>query len=270
MSKFKKDFKEMLNRIKVGDPFAFTRFSDGELHILKNQKIIIQNDWCLTYNKEAPKGGVFHGSWGDEEIKSFDPAKDQALRERLMVCYTHKQHNYFKGICTRNDIGEEDWAWQFDGLLDKKEDFLTFANLLINGNYINFMTQMLPEMKKKKHEVVYVCNKLANLDKLPLNLKKAFRVGQNCHINDIHLIDEMKEWVYDNQIEGHLFLFSAASLSNLLIYELYKEFPNNIYMDIGSTLNPMLDLDGWKFSRGYLRGYWLNEYNPYYYEECEW
>ena len=80
----------------------------------------------------------------------------------------------------------------------------------------------------------------------------------------------MSEWISKNKIENHLFLFSAASLSNLLIYELYKKFPNNIYMDIGSTLNPMLKLDGWVASRGYLRGYWMNQPDPYFFQDCEW
>ena len=132
------------------------------------------------------------------------------------------------------------------------------------------MTQMLPAMKNKNYEVVYVCNKKANLDEFPLNLKKDFRIGSNCHVNDTVLISEMSKWVKENNVKDHLFLFSAASLSNLLIYELYKQFPNNTYMDIGSTLNPMLGLDGWKGSRGYLRGYWLNEPNHYFFQDCEW
>ena len=263
--KFKKDFRILLEKLNNRENFAFTRFSDGELYILQNKKIFIEKDRCYL------RGQEHKAVYGEEELKSFIPEKDQRLREHLLECFLHKQNNYYKGICTKQDVGQSDWAWQFDeGGLPKDEEYLTFANLLINGNYINFMTQMLPAMKKQGYDVVYVCNKAANLDKFPLNLKKDFRIGNNCHTNDIHLIDEMKEWVAKNSIKNHLFLFSAASLSNLLIYELYKEFPDNIYMDIGSTLNPMLDLDGWKASRGYLRGYWMGEPNPYYYQDCEW
>tara|TARA_R100000234_G_scaffold119768_2_gene103688 strand:- start:2995 stop:3786 length:792 start_codon:yes stop_codon:yes gene_type:complete len=262
--KFKKDFKIFLDNLRNGKNFAFSRFSDGELYILQNKKIGIKKDQCFI------RGAWHPGSWGEEELKSFEPEKDQKLREHLMECFLHKQDNYYKGICTRQDVGTEDWNWQFDGLLSRDEEHLTFANLLINGNYIDFMTKMLPALKEKNHNVVYVCNKKANLTKFPLNLRKDFRVGNNCHINDIHLIDEIKSWVEENKVENHLFLFSAASLSNLLIYELYREFPNNTYMDIGSTLNPMLDLDGWVASRGYLRGYWLNQPDQYYFQDCEW
>ena len=263
MSKdFKEDFFHLLGLLKKNEHFAFTRFSDGALYILQNRKFDIQKHICHVREQDH------QGSWGEEELKSFTPEKDQALREKLLKCFLHKQQNYYKGICCKCCVGKKDWSWQFDGRLDSEEEHLTWSNLLINGNYIHFMTYMLPEIKK--FDVVYTCNKLANLDKLPLKLKKDFRVGQNCHINNLNLVNEMKEWISKNNIEDHLFLFSAASLSNILIYELYKEFPNNTYMDIGSTLNPMLDLDGWKGSRDYLRGYWMNEVNQYYYQECIW
>jgi len=262
--KFKKDFNILLDKIKSGEHFAFTRFSDGELYILQNKKIFIKDKTCFLRGQEHA------GSWGEEEHKSFIPEENQQLREHLTECFIHKQHNYFKGICTKQDVGSEDWNWQFNGLLEENEGNLTFANLLINGNYINFMTQMLPAMKEKNHNVVYVCNNKADLTEFPLNLKKDFRIGSNCHINDVHLIEEISEWISENNIENHLFLFSAASLTNLLIYELYKKYPNNTYMDVGSTLNPMLGLDGWMGSRGYLRGYWLNEPNPYFFQDCEW
>tara|TARA_R110000824_G_scaffold1178_3_gene6337 strand:+ start:877 stop:1671 length:795 start_codon:yes stop_codon:yes gene_type:complete len=259
---FKRDFAHLLGLLKENKPFAFTRFSDGELYILQNRECWIKTSTCQVREQ------VHQGFWGEEELKSFNPETDQSLREKLQECFSHKQENYFKGISCKCCVGEKDWAWQFENAVSPDEEYLTWANLLINGNYIDFITQMFPAMKE--HKVVYTCNKLANLKKLPLDLVKDFRVGQNCHINDIHLVEEMKEWISKNKIQNHLFLFSAASLSNILIYELYKEFPNNIYMDIGSTLNPMLDLDGWKGSRGYLKGHWLNAPEPNYYKICEW
>ena len=262
--KFKKDFNNMLAKIKSGEHFAFTRFSDGELYILQNRKVVIETNKCFL------REGQHAGHWGDEEHKSFVPEEDQSLREHLMKCFTHKQDNYFKGICTKQDIGLKDYSWQFENGISKTDEDLTFANLLINGNYINFITNMIPAIYNKGYQIVYVCNNKANLNNFPLNLKKDFRVGSNCHTNDVHLIDEMCQWVHENNIKNHLFLFSAASLSNLLIYELYKRFPNNTYMDVGSTLNPVLALNGWVHSRGYLRGYWMQQPDPYLVQQCEW
>ncbi|MHA1941669.1 MAG: hypothetical protein ACW97P_08085, partial [Candidatus Hodarchaeales archaeon] len=58
-------------------------------------------------------------------------------------------------------------------------------------------------------------------------------------------------------------LCSAASLSNFIIYECYKDNSNNTFLDIGSCLNPLLNLEGWKYTRGYLTSYWLNSGSPF-------
>ena len=109
------------------------------------------------------------------------------------------------------------------------------------------MKSMLPEIAQK--QVVLVCNENASLDNFPLNVVKDFRIGTNCLVNNYSLIEEMKEYIKANDIKDHTFLFSAASLSNLLIYDLYKEFDNNQYIDIGSALSPLLGLKGGRGSR---------------------
>ena len=111
---------------------------------------------------------------------------------------------------------------------------------------------------------------MANVDNLPFEVKKTFRIGNNCHVNDYTLIEEVKNWVKDNNIKNHLFLFSAATLTNYMIYELYKEYEQNTYLDIGSTLNPLMDMTGWVSSRAYLRAYWMKENNQYINMKCVW
>ena len=75
-------------------------------------------------------------------------------------------------------------------------------------------------------------------------------------INDYPLVEEIKQYIDKNNIKDALFLFSAATLSNFLCYELFKDFESNKYLDIGSTLGPLLGLEGWKNSRSYLLSYW--------------
>ena len=74
-------------------------------------------------------------------------------------------------------------------------------------------------------------------------------------IEDYHLIEEMLKWTKSNAREGCLFLFAAATLSNYLIYELYKTFDKNQYIDIGSSLGYHLKLKGCYY-RHYLNTYW--------------
>jgi hypothetical protein len=260
MKDFNKDFDSVLSLIKTKEPFAFTRFSDGELYMMQNRKFKIEKD------KVFLRGNTHKGTWGEEELKEFIPEEQQMHREKLIKAFKFKKHNYIKGISCKCCVGPEDWKWQQQYILEETQ--LTWSNLLINGNYTKFIEEMVPEFVK--YPVVYICNKSANVQKLPFDVKKVFRIGNNCHVNDYHLIEEVKNWVKDNDVKHHLFLFSAATLTNYMIHELYKEYDKNTYLDIGSTLNPLMDMDGWISSRAYLRGYWMKENNQYINMKCVW
>jgi len=260
MKDFYDDFNNVLEMIKSKQPFAFTRFSDGELYMMQNRKFKIEKDKVFLREQ------AHSGHWGEEELKEFIPEEQQMYREKLIETFKFVKHNYIKGISCKCCVGEEDWKWQDQHL--KSDEQLTWANLLINGNYVNFVEQMVPEFNN--YDVVYICNHMANVDNLPFEIKKTFRIGNNCHVNDYALIEEVKNWVKVNDIKNHLFLFSAATLTNYMIYELYKEYDQNTYMDIGSTLNPIMDMTGWVSSRAYLRAYWLKENNQYINMKCVW
>jgi len=259
---FEQDFFLFLEKIRKNENFAFSRFSDGELYIMQNRKIIIENK--MAYVRES----YHNGYWGDEELKQFIPEEQQFYRKKLIECFKHQQENYYKGISCRCCVGEKDFNFQFSLLEEKESDYLTWSNLLINGNYSKFINIMVPELREKT--IVLVCNKLAKLDFLPFKVEKVFRVGQNCHVTNYSLIEKMLDWVSANDIKNTVFLFSAASLSNFLIYELFKKFKNNTYIDIGSTLNPYMKLKGWVDSRDYLAGYWLKKPSIYLYKKCVW
>ena len=53
-------------------------------------------------------------------------------------------------------------------------------------------------------------------------------------------------------------------------YDLFRRHDNNQYMDIGSSLGPLLQLEGWKSSRTYLLAYWGNVDHPVLHEEDVW
>jgi len=138
---------------------------------------------------------------------------------------------------------------------------LTYSNLLINANYHRFVEEMAPLFADRN--ILYVANKLANISKLPFEVKKTFEIGTNCMINDYNVVEEVKNYIDKNNIKGYIILCSAASLSNYVIYECFKENNQNTFLDIGSCLNPLLNLEGWKHTRGYLTSYWLNAQSPF-------
>ena len=253
---FNHEFIKLLNMLKKRENFAFTRFSDGELFIMQNKTLILGEDHYVT--------GDIKGAnrYTEEEQKEFLPERDQFYREKLIECFKHNQRNYFKGVCTASDghVGQENYKWQLE-LLDGNEDNLTFANVLINANYSRFVEEIIPLFVDR--EIIYVVNELADVSQLPFEIKKSFKIGTNCMINDYNIVEEIKTYIADNNIENHIILCSAASLSNYVIYECYKDNPNNTFLDIGSCLNPLLTLEGWKYTRGYLTHYWLDSGSPF-------
>jgi hypothetical protein len=86
-------------------------------------------------------------------------------------------------------------------------------------------------------------------------------------INDYGKIEDIKNWIRENNIENHLFLFSASTFSNFAIYELFKEFPNNSYVDIGTCLTPMMDMPT---ERDYLTGFWSYRGSVSLGQICKW
>jgi hypothetical protein len=253
---FKEAFDTLLNKIGAKENFAFTRFSDGELFILQNKTLILAEDHYVTGEIRGPN------VYTKEEQKEFLPQEHGFFRDKLMECYLHNQDNFYKGICTGTDphVGDKNFAWLIEKHGGDHEN-LTFSNLLINANYKRFIEEMVPLFSNR--DVIYVANENANVSKLPFEIKKHFTVGSNCMINDYQIAEEIKKYIDDNNLKDYIILCSAASLSNVVTYECFKNNSNNTFLDIGSCLNPLLELEGWKYTRGYLTSYWLNADSPF-------
>ena len=263
MKTFKSEFDKLLGMLKDNKNFAFSRFSDGELFIMQNKKVVLAKDHYITGDIKGPN------IYTEEEQKEFLPERDQFYREKLIECFKHTQSNYFKGICTGTDphIDDKNFDYQIK-LHGGDHKTLTFSNLLINANYSRFVEEIVPLFIDK--EVIYVVNKLANTDALPFHIKKTFEIGSNCMINDYSIVEKIKEYIAKNKIKDHIILCSAASLSNFVIYDNFKENNNNTYLDIGSCLNPLLGLEGWVHTRGYLTHYWLGRPSPFGTQVDQW
>jgi len=253
MKDYHKEFEKFLTKLKNRENFAFARFSDGELFILRNETVILAENHFVTGTRKGA------GTYPKEEQKEFIPEKHGFFQQKLVECFQHKMPEYYKGICCRNDVGEEAFFWQ--KRLNGGDKDLTFANLLINRNYRRFVEELVPVLAGR--DIIYVVNEAANLEGLPFKVKKDFRIGSNCMIDNYDTIEELKNYITENNIEDHVILCSAASLSNFIIRDCFEDNPTNTFLDIGSCLNPYLDLEGWKHTRGYLTHYWLKSGSPY-------
>jgi hypothetical protein len=259
---FTEEFNKLLKLVKSDESFCFTRFSDGEITILRNEPVVLADDYFIQGDLHGEsKKFVPKGTYNKEEQKEFFPEKHAFFHRKLFESFLFKKHNYFKGIPAQNCLDNgASWKFCIDTYGEDDLKHLTFASVMINDNYERFIREMVPEFSNKK--IVLIANENSNVSNLPFRIVKMFNVGSNCMVNNYYLIDEIKQWILENDIKNHLFLFSASSLSNLLGYELYKDYDNNQYLDIGSSLGPLLGLTGWRGSRHYLNLYWSNPKNP--------
>lgn len=244
MKTFQGHFDLFKQKLIDREPFSFARYSDGEMYILKNTQLKLDQNLIQIDNQSQ------FGPYASQDFKHFDPVEHKEFRDRLIEAYLFRKTNYYKGISCRCCVDDSNFQYQID-LHGGEDEYLTWANLFINANYPRFIEEILPIMQT--YDTIMVCHQDARLDKLEFVVKD-FRVGYNAMINDYHKIQDIKNWIDENNIEGKLFLFSASTFSNLAIYELFKHNDKNTYLDIGTCLTPFMNMPT---DRHYLQEYWF-------------
>lgn len=231
MKSFKEEFDQFKTYIEYHKPFSLSRCNDGEMIIMNNEYINLLNK-CNGEFIYDPKNMEHHG-----------------YRQKLIESAQYNAHNYYVGIACRCCVGDQKHE-ELKELTGQNELQLTFGNVFVNGNYNRFMNEIIP-MFNNYDRIVMVVNDKANINNLPFKGKilKVLRVGKNAWM-DKDIENQFKKWVTDEE-SGTLYLFAAGPLSNILIHQGHKINPNNTYLDIGSTLDPMMGLGG---TRGYHNG----------------
>lgn len=226
MKSFRGDIELFVNKLKNQENFSFSKYADGEWAVIKNQQL---------------NNGEF---W-------FDPnsPEDQKKRDILIESFQYKHPNYYVGIscpcCQGNEVFNE--MYEFSG---QNVDHLTWANLWVNSNYKYYLSNILPLYKEKK--VVLFCNSKATVERLPFRPHAVLTIENNAWANNWDLIEQTKSMITKNNMRNMLFLFCCGPFGNILCYELIKHCDENTYLDIGSTLNPFLQSEG--FKRHYYSG----------------
>lgn len=257
MKDFKNHIELFIDKLINREPFAFARYSDGELFILQNKELKLDSGIIKVGDITTP------GYYKSQDYKHFNPSENQDFRNKLLEAFTYKQDQYYKGISCRCCVGEEAFNQQID-MHGGDDQFLTWANLFVNSNYPIFVERVLPILQT--YDSIIICHKDADLSKLEFVVKD-FRVGYNAMINDYYKIEDIKNWIDENKVTNKLFLFSASTFSNLAIYELFKHNNKNTYLDIGTCLTPFMNMP---CDRGYLQEYWFNGYRKDLNKTCIW
>jgi len=211
----REEIQKIINLLKRKENFAISRYGDGELGILMNIEIA------------ETKGGV-----------SFFPQNKthQKFRSLIQDSIKHSQKNYIKGVpcgC----------CWTHPTLVQAAlnmvtNDEITLANVFMNGN-----SKRIPEIVKllEGRNIILTCNWNAvavQNPRVPLNIRYCFRAKGNS-LENMHLIQEISDFIGKHKLKNYVFLFCAGPLSNVLVQKLFQKFPDNTYIDIGSVFDPM-------------------------------
>lgn len=254
---FKGDFDNLLQRLKNNKYFANAKFSDGELFIMMNRSLKL--DETGTYIDNI----LVHSAYPNNDHKEFDPDKHQFLKEKLIEAFTDKIDDYFVGISCPCCIGISQYKWMKKLRNDDKFENTVFANCFVNSNFPKFISEFLPELKKRK--IVFICNEKADFSNTELNVIKHFPVKKNGMIEQFNLWKEIDTWINENNIKDHIFLFAASSLSKITIHELWKKHKDSFFIDVGSALDKEIKLGT---NRDYIRAFYNNQYHPDLFKSC--
>lgn len=212
MSKFDTDFDYYTNLIKSDTNFAYARYADGEVQLMRGNPIGSNSQAFMVDKWSAPSGMT-------------------PIGEQLLESLNHSEENYHFAISGKSD-SISDYEFLTEKIPNKN---LTFANLWINANY-----QKMKEFYKSIDKEIYlICNHRAQPQNFPFKVAEIFPFPDDCISYFIELGEDYITQLIDyvSQIENKTFFVSAGPVSEILIHRMYQENPNNQYVDCGSSLD---------------------------------
>lgn len=210
---FKSEIENLYSKFLKGAPFCFSKYADGEWAIITDD-FLNNNEFEVTINTPA------------------------FFKQKLIESIQFKDPNYYIGTCCPCCNGDR--AEKMRSFSGQDEANMTFANVFVNSNY-NIYKQTFLE-SYKNYDIHLVANENSKIQNLPFNVEKFYPVGFSAWVNNYNLIEEIQQ----KNLSNKLFLFCAGPFGNMLAHQLYSNNKNNMYMDIGSTLNPWLQSEGFK------------------------
>tara|TARA_R110000803_G_scaffold184182_5_gene246512 strand:- start:1075 stop:1785 length:711 start_codon:yes stop_codon:yes gene_type:complete len=218
---FQQDLRFIFNKIKNKKHFAFSKYADGEFKILKNEAITNCDNWTFCPNSHKEERGLLYESF----------------------LYNHE--DYIVGVSCPCCQPISDVKWMRSKV---KADNITWANLLVNGNYDFFKSNFFPEFDNWNGKVTLVANQIGLYKKMPFKVDSfiPIKIGSWQKPEVFDIIKKLKTQAIEQ--DDQLFLFSGGPLGNILAHQLHLVNQNNTYLDIGSTINPWIVGE----NRGYL------------------
>lgn len=205
-----KEFERIWQKIDNNENFTLLRYGDGERAIMQGREVIAQEGW------KSPK---------------YISTLGKALLDSLNLT----DENVFYGIsCPCCDA--EAYYWYSTRITNKNR---TFANIFINKNYQRFISNF----DKIHRNAIIIGNFRGKNEKIGnLKILKYYPVPDDCFDfweNDSrNFINNIKQEFGTKK--NLLYVVSAGPMSEPIIAELYRNNPENCYIDFGSSIDKFI------------------------------
>jgi hypothetical protein len=228
-----RDLQRFENLASQGSPFTFVRFSDGEIEILRNRKLIIAGGITEF------RGIRFSNQFPEFDQKRFDPMRGQDIRHDLLASAIFCEPNYFKGIPTRHNraLDDREFMLRLNGGFTSQ---MTFSDLFLNSNFLSARQKFFPQLVSRFQDLMVVGNWRCEL-KGYLEKGTLIRIPDNFFSSYQSTLKEVQT-ILQGAPRSALILSSASSLSNVLGHRLRINRPDLTFLDIGTVLNDLLGL----------------------------
>lgn len=229
----RRDFRRFESLLRDKIPFQFVRFSDGEMEIIRNERLEISE------NRVAWSRGIVEHAYPSFDFKTFDPIENQSFREDLLASARHRGDSYFKGIPTRHNkaIADRDLMVSLNGGPTPQ---LTFADLFLNRNFPRYLNRIVPLFRSFDQVVV-----LGNFRMDPKLMSPSWQltpVPDNFFGDYEETLQRTLQSIL-NAPANCLVLASASSLSNVVGHRVSVERKDLTYVDIGTTLHNEMGME---------------------------
>ncbi len=219
--------------VRERKPFTFVRFSDGEIEILRNRKLVIAGGVTEFRGKRSTN------RFPEFDQKRFDPRRGQAVRRDLLASAVYAEDAYYKGIPTRHNqaLGDREFMLRLNGGFTPQ---MTFSDLFLNANFLRSRSSFFPALAASFSDVLVVGN-------WRCELKDYLAKGRLVQIPDdfFSSYEQTQQAVLATLLQAPpsaLVLSSASSLSNVLGHRLRLSRPDLTFLDIGTVLNDLMGL----------------------------
>ena len=220
MKAFRDELLRFQRKLAAHEPFALARFGDGEM-------VILMGDHPHRARRIR---GVEYG---------YDPDDPTyiAPRQAMLDAFRHRADGYYVGISCPHCVGDADFEW-LRRSSTQDDAHLTYATLYFYGNYPHYVQEVVPLYSQ--YEVVLICSRDAQLERLPFPIARDVRIGRNAWRDELPLAETLARDVARHNTRGALYLICAGPFGGVLAHQLHRAAPHNTYLDTGSSLDPWL------------------------------